>query len=83
MRKQNKEREHFFDGFIALCQSRSSSFISETKRGILRYPASALAPGSALGLLPSSALSSVQVDPHCSRLQLRSKPLLISPIVEE
>jgi hypothetical protein len=67
MTKQNKEGEHFFDGFIALCQSRTG-FISETKRGIVRYPASVLAPGSALGLLPSSALSSVQVDPHCSVL---------------
>src|SRR6266516_726273 len=36
-------------GFIALCQSRSS----KTKRGILRHPASVLAPESALGSLPS------------------------------
>ena len=43
-------------GFIALCQSRSS----KTKRGILRYPASVLAPESALGSLPSVALSSAQ-----------------------
>jgi hypothetical protein len=32
----------------------------KTQRGISRYPASVLAPGSALGLLPSIALSSVQ-----------------------
>jgi len=43
-----------------LCQSRSG-FTSETKRGIVRYPASVLAPGPALGLLLSIALSSAQV----------------------
>jgi hypothetical protein len=36
--------------------------------GIVRYPASVLSPGSALGLLPSSALSSVQAARHCSHL---------------
>jgi hypothetical protein len=57
MRKtRNKEGEHSLIGFIALCQSRSS----KTKRGILRYPASVLAPESALGSLPSVALSSAQ-----------------------
>jgi hypothetical protein len=34
------------------------------QRGILRYPASVLAPESALGLLPSIALSSAQVGAH-------------------
>jgi len=48
-------------GFIAWCQSRSS-LVLQTKRGILRHPASVLAPGSALGSLPSVALSSVQAD---------------------
>jgi hypothetical protein len=43
-------------GFIAFCQSRSS----KTKRGISRHPASVLAPESALGSLPSVALSSAQ-----------------------
>ena len=41
-----------------LCQSRSS----KTKRSISRYPASVLAPESALGSLPSVALSSAQAD---------------------
>jgi len=36
------------------------SFAQITQRGIFRYPASVLAPGSALRLLPSIALSSVQ-----------------------
>src|SRR5436309_15431378 len=58
---RNKEGEHSLIGFIALCQSRSS-LVLQTKRGILRHPASVLAPGSALGSLPSVALSSVQVD---------------------
>jgi hypothetical protein len=52
----NKEPEHSLIGFIALCQSRSS----KTKRGISRYPASVLAPESALGLFPNVALSSAQ-----------------------
>src|SRR5207249_1220136 len=60
MRKtKNKEGEHSLIGFIALCQSRSSSVL-QTKRGILRHPASVLAPESALGSLPSVALSSAQ-----------------------
>src|SRR5215471_17365967 len=54
----NKERDHSLIGFIALCQSRSS----KAKRGIFRHPASVLAPESALGSLPSVALSSAQVD---------------------
>jgi hypothetical protein len=54
----NKEREHSLIGFIAFCQSRSF----KTKRGILRHPASVLAPESALGSLPSVALSSAQAD---------------------
>jgi hypothetical protein len=63
MRKlRNKEREPSLIGFIALCQSRSS-LVLHTKRGILRHPASVLAPGSALGSLPSVALSSVQAEP--------------------
>jgi hypothetical protein len=37
---------------------------SKTKRGISRHPASVLASESALGLLPSIALSSAQVGPH-------------------
>src|SRR5438477_5042472 len=62
MRKmRNKEGEHSLIGFIALCQSRSS-LVLQNKRGILRHPASVLAPGSALGSLPSVALSSAQVD---------------------
>ena len=62
MRKmRNKEGEHSLIGFIAWCQSRSS-LVLQTKRGILRHPASVLAPGSALGSLPSVALSSVQAD---------------------
>ena len=56
---RNKEGEHSWIGFIALCQSRSS-LVPQTKRGILRHPASVLAPGSALGSLPSVALSSAQ-----------------------
>jgi hypothetical protein len=58
----NKEGELFLIGFIALCQSRSS-LVLPTQRGILRHPASVLAPGSALGSLPSVALSSAQVAP--------------------
>ena len=62
MRKmRNKEGAHSWIGFIALCPSRSS-LVLQTKRGILRHPASVLAPGSALGSLPSVALSSVQAD---------------------
>ena len=52
-------------GFIAFGQSRSS----KTKRGICRYPASVLAPESALGSLPSVALSSAQADPILIRIQ--------------
>jgi hypothetical protein len=59
---RNKEGEHSLIGFIALCQSRSF-LILQTKRGILRHPASVLAPGSALESLPSVALSSVQGGP--------------------
>src|SRR5712691_9538367 len=60
MRKtKTKEGEHPLIGFIALCQSRSS-LVLQTKRGILRHPASVLAPESALGSLPSVALSSAQ-----------------------
>lgn len=60
MRKMtNKERDRLLNGFIALCQARSS-LVLETKRGTFRYPASVLAPESALGSLPSVALSSAQ-----------------------
>jgi len=59
---RNKEGEHSLIGFIALCQSRSS-LVLQTKRGILRHPASVLAPGSALRSLPSVALSSARVAP--------------------
>jgi len=59
---RNKEGEHSLIGFIAFCQSRSSLLLL-TQRGILRRPASVLAPGSALGSLPSVALSSAQVVP--------------------
>lgn len=55
----NKEGGLFWIGFIAFCQSRSWS--AQTKRGIFRYPASVLAPGAALGSVPTVALSSVQV----------------------
>ena len=61
MKNPNKEGGHSLIGFIAFCQSRSS-LVLQTKRGILRHPASVLAPGSALGSLPSVALSSAQVD---------------------
>jgi hypothetical protein len=56
----HKERGHCLIGFFALCQSRSA-LVLQTKRGILRHPASVLAPESALGSLPSVALSSAQV----------------------
>jgi hypothetical protein len=56
---RNKERVNCLIGFIALCQSRSA-LVFQTKRGILRRPASVLAPESALGSLPSVALSSAQ-----------------------
>ena len=59
---RNKEGEHSLIGFIALCQSRSS-WVLQTQRGIRRRPASVLAPGSALGSLPSVALSSAQAGP--------------------
>src|SRR5213593_490716 len=62
MKNPNKEGAHSLIGFIAFCQSRSS-LVLQTKRGILRHPASVLAPGSALGALPSVALSSVQAGP--------------------
>ncbi len=62
----NKERGYSLIGFIALCQSRSF----QTKRGIRGYPASVLASGSALGSLPSVALSSAQRD----RILLERKP---------
>src|SRR5262245_49948486 len=53
---RNKEGGHSLNGFIALCQSRSS----RTTRGISRRPASVLAPESALGSFPNVALSSAQ-----------------------
>ena len=56
--KRTKEGGYFLIGFIALCQSRSL----ENQTGHRRYPASVLAPESALGLLPSIALSSAQAD---------------------
>ena len=46
---------------LSLCANPEAASSLETKRGIIRHPASVLAPGSALGLLPSSALSSVQL----------------------
>jgi hypothetical protein len=55
---RTKEGELLLIGFIASCQSRSS----KTKRGTFRHPASVLAPESALGSLPSVALSSAQAD---------------------
>jgi hypothetical protein len=58
IKASNKEGGLSLIGFIALCQSRSS----KTKRGISRHPASVLAPESALGSLPSVALSSAQAD---------------------
>jgi len=54
---------------LSLCANTEVGSFLKTKRGILRHPASALAPGSALGLLPSSPLSSVQVGPHSNRLR--------------
>ena len=59
---RNKEGEHSLIGFTAFCQSRSSLLL-QTQRGIRRHPASVLAPGSALGSLPSVALPSAQADP--------------------
>jgi hypothetical protein len=56
---RSKERRLLLIGFIALCQARSSLAL-QTKRGIFRHPASVLAPESALGSLPSVALSSAQ-----------------------
>lgn len=57
-------------GFIACCQSRRVG--SNTKRDIFRHPASVLAPESALGSLPSVALSSAQVALIVVQLEKRS-----------
>jgi hypothetical protein len=57
----NKEREYSLVGFIALCQSRSSSVL-QTYGASTGHPASVLAPESALGSLPSVALSSAQAN---------------------
>ena len=57
----NKERGHCLVGFIALCQSRSSSVL-QTYGASTGRPASVLAPKSALGSLPSVALSSAQAN---------------------
>jgi hypothetical protein len=65
--KSYKEGELLLIGFIAFCQSRSS----KAKRGIFRHPASVLAPESALGSLPTVALSSAQADSHSNRLSKR------------
>src|SRR5215510_1842998 len=59
-RTKNKEGGHFLIGFIAFCQSRSS--VLQTNGASFRHPASVLAPESALGSLPSVALSSAQAD---------------------
>ena len=65
---RNKERDHSLIGFIALCPSRSS-LVLQTKRGIVRHPASVLAPESALGSLPSVALPSAQVGCILTRIE--------------
>ncbi len=57
----NKERGHSLIGFIALCQSRSPS-VAQTYGASHRRPASVLASGSALGSVPTGALSSAQRD---------------------
>ena len=57
----NKERGHFLIGFIAWCQSRSC-LLFQTDGASNGRPASVLASGSALGSLPSVALSSAQLD---------------------
>jgi uncharacterized membrane protein len=57
----NKERGYSLIGFIAWCQSRSSSVL-QTYGASTGHPASVLASGSALGSLPSVALSSAQFD---------------------
>jgi hypothetical protein len=62
--KINKERGLFLNGFIALVPSRSFA-VSENKAGHPTWsgaPGFGLVLGSALGLLPSIALSSAQVD---------------------
>jgi len=51
-----KEGDLFLIGFIALCQARSL----ENQTGYPRHPASVSAPESALGSLPSVALSPAQ-----------------------
>ena len=43
---------------LSLCAKPEA--LGQTKRGILRHPASVSAPGLALGSLPSVALSSIQ-----------------------
>jgi len=76
MRKRNKEGDHSLMD-LSLCANTEVGWLLKTKRGIMRHPASVLAPGAALGLLPSTALSSVQVGPHCNRL-----PWLIETVVD-
>src|SRR5690349_21446834 len=72
MKKQNKEGEHSLVD-LSLCANPEAVSSLKPHGASFDTPASVLAPGSALGLLPSSALSSVQVGPHCSRSQHRSK----------
>jgi hypothetical protein len=72
MKKQNKEGKHSLMD-LSLCANPEAVSSPKPNGASFGYPASVLAPGSALGLLPSSALSSVQVGPHCSRSQRRSK----------
>src|SRR5215475_506306 len=65
--ERNKERGPFINGFIALLPSRSFGN-SKTKTGHHQAPRFGLVLGSALGLLPSIALSSAQAGSNCSRL---------------
>jgi len=75
----NKERGHFLIGFIAWCQSRSGLLV-QTDGASHRRPASVLASGSALGSLPSVALSSAQLDRILADRGIAS-PCKISPTV--
>ena len=61
-------------GFNALMPIPRFEGRGKAKRGaIIGHPASVLAPGSALGLLPSIALSSAQADTILSRTIMRKQ----------
>ena len=69
---KNKEGGHFLIGFIASCQSRSY-WALQTNGASTGHPASVLAPESALGSLPSVALSSAQADRIITDLNQRTE----------